>query len=179
MLRSSSSACEVSGAFTNFTYTSEGTTVNMITTFEWKGPYPGTLFSSDDIFGVTWCGPFREISSKGYVTYKNSTYGNPQFRTAEVEDGGLYVSFMTFDKSVTAYYGSLYIGHTVYSGSIQSELKTLTYVPEIVGFSAYGVNTLFLHPSISVSSNDQGISIGYSFGVNIAGYARFDEEISP
>lgn len=143
MLRASSSACTVYGGFTDYTHSASGTSVRMIAAFNWNGVYTGGGFSSKDIFAVTWCSPLRVLSAEGYVTYENSTYGNPQNRTATVVPTGLYADSISFDKSVTAQYGSNYIGHTIKSGSIISQLSSNTNVVDLVGFASYGVNTLF------------------------------------
>lgn len=173
MLRASSSACTVYGGFTDYVHSASGTSARMIAAFNWNGVYSGGIFDAQDIFAVTWCSPLRESSAEGYVTYENSTYGNPQNRTATVVATGLYADSISFDKSVIAKYGSDYIGHTIKSGSIISQLSSNSDVVELVGYASYGVNTLFLNPSISVGAEEVGVGIGFSTGVEVAGSARF------
>ena len=52
------------------------------------------------------------------------------------------------------------------------DMETLDVV-ELVGYASYGVNTLFLTPSISVGAEEVGVGIGFSSGVEVAGSARF------
>ena len=136
ILRMASSNCEVYGGFNNFTSNSSGSSTQMVAAFRWKGKYSeGNSFASKDIFAVTWSSPFIERSSRGYLSYVNTHYGDTVDTTATVNADDLYLSSIQVIKNESTVVNGDVRGHWIDAGSIISELSTKTKTPDIVAYA--------------------------------------------
>ncbi|WP_416198193.1 hypothetical protein [Sporanaerobacter sp.] len=169
-----SSNCEVYGGFNNFTSNSSGSSTQMVAAFRWKGKYSeGNSFASKDIFAVTWSSPFIERSSRGYLSYVNTHYGDTVDTTATVNADDLYLSSIQVIKNESTVVNGDVRGHWIDAGSIISELSTKTKTPDIVAYAAYGLNTAYASPSVSVGKDSAGVGLSFGSKIKNVGSARF------
>lgn len=174
MLRRAASRCTVYGGFNNYTTSSNRSSAQMVAAFRWDGAYsPGNPVASKDIFGVTWSAPFKEDSATGHLLHKNANYNNTIQSNVSVKANNLYVSSIQVENNkVASVSGAGMIGHWIESGSIISQLSSNSYAPDLVGYAAYGLSTLSVSPSVSVSGSP-GAGLSFSSGVRNVGGERF------
>lgn len=172
MLKRASSRCEVYGGFNNYTTSSSSSSAQMVAAFRWNGAYtPGA--GTTDIFAVTWSAPFKEKTATGYLVHKNANYNNTLQSTASVKPNDLYVSSINVPNNKNASLSGIgIIGHWIESGSIISEISANSYVPDLAGYAAYGLNTLSLSPNVSAGGS-AGIGLSFSIGISTVGSNRF------
>jgi hypothetical protein len=162
MMMLAASTCTVTGGYRNYTHGSNGTTIKLIAEFRWEGLSPNWF---SDIFPVAWSSPMKVDSSVGYVKYKD-TYGlNPKTFTHSPKAGGLYMSYMVFDKSKNIDQKGYYVS----DGSMIIELSASTDEVDIAGFADYGYTYISITPTVSFD----GMSFSFSKGTTSMDTDRF------
>lgn len=154
----------VDAGFRNKQYTSAGgTTVDLIVAFNSKGIQSNWF---DDLFCVVWSAPLTVVSSRGYVEYRDGTYGgNSETITHTPRPSGMYSREIQFAKNMSSSQKAKY----VFSGSMIINLKSNTKVYDFSAYCAYGYSGINVS-GISVSYPG-GLSISFGKGMETAGYA--------
>ena len=171
MLRAASSTLTIVAGFDPLTSSSSGSETKLVVGFSWNGIYtPGSIVSTNDIFGVSWSEPWKADDAGTIISleYRNEAHNRNIWRDGEVIPNGIYSDGFLIPNNVLENVNGIPVGHWIQAGSISVPLSTKTQQVEISGFAAYGYNTISATPSISVSVSGGGVSIGGGFSFSMS-----------
>lgn len=165
-MMSLASDCTVKARLLSYSHSSKGSSAEVIAWFNWSGIHSNNF---KDIFAIVWSSPFKEVSSSGYVKYKNYDTTLIKKINYEPEPEGLYGSCIIFPKykSVT-HEGTYYIT----GGSMTLNLSSNANVADFTAYCEYGYTNLNINPGFSIDGSGLGVSISFSSGISTIGKYR-------
>lgn len=165
-MMSLASDCTVKANLVSYSHSSKGSSAKVIAWFNWKGIHSNNF---KDIFALVWSSPFKEVSSSGYVKYKDYDTTLTKKINHKPEPEGLYGSCIIFPKykSVT-HEGTYYIT----GGSMTLTLSSNADVLDFTAYCEYGYTHLNINPGFSVDGSGVGVSISFNSGISTIGKYR-------
>lgn len=165
-MMSLASDCKVNAQLKSYNNSASGSSATVLVWFNWTGIHSNNF---NDIFALVWSSPFKEVSSSGYVKYKN--YENARTLTVNHSPApkGLYGSYIEFPKyKIVTHDGTYYIT----GGSMTLNLSANANVLDFTAYCEYGYTHLNPNPGFSLDGSGLGVSISFDVGISTLDSAR-------